>query len=189
MRRRGLIALGLLACLLGMSGCDQPEMANQPKYETYEAVAREWPDHQSARVPPANTVARDTDLDARSDHFPLDLTQELLDRGQQRYEVQCVPCHGRVGYADGMVVQRGFPAPPSFHTDRLRDAPLSHIYDVITHGYGVMYSYADRVKPVDRWAIAAYIRALQVSQHMPANALDTKQRAALDAAEAGGGAP
>ncbi|GAB3681568.1 c-type cytochrome [Salinisphaera aquimarina] len=165
--------------VLGVAGCSQPKMENQPKYETYEN-APDWPDGQSARTPPAGTVARDAQLAPRPDHLPVPLTQALLDRGQQRFEINCLPCHGRVGYADGMVVQRGFPKPPSFHSERLRHAPLSHFYDVMTDGYGVMYSYADRVEPADRWAIAAYIRALQQSQHTPVAALDPAQRQALN---------
>jgi len=188
MSRAGAILV--LALVLGLAGCSQPKMENQPKYEAYEK-ADTWPDGLSARVPPAHTVARDTDLAPRPERMPMPLTKSLLDRGQDRYEVNCLPCHGRVGYADGMVVQRGFPAPPSFHSDRLRDAPLSHFYDVITDGYGVMYSYADRVKPADRWAIAAYIRALQQSQHTNVDTLDADQRAALarGGAERDGGTP
>ncbi|HLV81420.1 MAG TPA: cytochrome c, partial [Chthonomonadaceae bacterium] len=83
---------------------------------------------------------------------------------QQRFDIYCSPCHGQAGYVDGMIVQRGFPAPPSYHSDRLRKAPIGHFFDVMTNGYGIMYSYADRVTVPDRWAIAAYIRALQRSQ-------------------------
>lgn len=174
----GPALFGLVLALV-LAGCSQPKMEDQPKYEAYEKAGT-WPDGQSARLPPAHTVARDTDLDPRPERMPMELTEALLDRGQDRYEVNCLPCHGRVGYADGMVVQRGFPAPPSLHTDRLREAPLSHFYDVITGGYGVMYSYANRVKPADRWAIAAYIRALQQSQHTNVETLDAGQREQLE---------
>lgn len=179
MSPRYLTALFALAATLGLAACSQPKMENQPKYEAYE-TAPDWPDGQSARRPPAGTVARDARLGPRPDSLPMPLDKALLDRGQRQYEINCLPCHGRVGYADGMVVQRGFPKPPSFHTDRLRAVPLSHFYDVITDGYGVMYSYSDRVEPDERWAIAAYIRALQTSQHVPASALDAPQRAALE---------
>lgn len=113
---------------------------------------------------------------------PLAITPALLARGQQRYEIYCAACHGLDGRGDGTVVQRGFPAPPTYHSERLRQAPDSHFYNVITHGYGVMYPYADRVAPRDRWAIVAYIRALQLSQHVPAAKLSAQDRAVLDAA-------
>ena len=99
--------------------------------------------------------------------IPVPITAELLGRGQERYGIYCAVCHGADGYGQGMIVQRGFPAPPSFHTDRLREAPAGHFFDVMTRGYGVMYPYASRVTPEDRWAIVAYIRALQFSQHAP----------------------
>ena len=91
------------------------------------------------------------------------MTLALLERGHERFEIACAPCHGRAGDGHGIIVERGFPAPPAFHIDRLRAAPVQHFYDVITHGYGAMFAYADRVVPRDRWAIAAYIRALQAS--------------------------
>jgi mono/diheme cytochrome c family protein len=92
------------------------------------------------------------------------ITPALLARGRERFEVFCAPCHGFGGAGDGMIVQRGFPHPPDYNAARLRSAPARHFYDVITNGYGVMYSYATRVPPPDRWAIAAYIRALQLSR-------------------------
>lgn len=181
MTRLGIVVLctPIVALIIALTGCSQPKMENQPKYETYES-APGWDNDQSARHPPPGTVARDANLERRADSLPMPLTEGLLDRGQRQFEVNCLPCHGRVGYADGMVVQRGFPRPPSFHSERLRKAPLSHFYDVISDGYGVMYSYADRVEPDDRWAIAAYIRALQQSQHTPVGELDAPQRAALN---------
>lgn len=96
---------------------------------------------------------------------PLPMTLATLRRGQGRYDIYCAPCHSEAGDGDGMVARRGFPHPPSYHTERLRKAPDAHFYAVITNGYGAMYSYADRVNPQDRWAITAYIRALQLSQH------------------------
>jgi mono/diheme cytochrome c family protein len=93
------------------------------------------------------------------------VTPALLERGQDRYRIFCTPCHSERGDGRGMIVQRGFPPPPSYHLQRLRDAPVQHFYDVITQGYGAMYPFADRVPPADRWAIAAYIRALQRSQN------------------------
>ncbi len=100
----------------------------------------------------------------RAKTFPRPLTMALLERGRQRFDIYCAPCHSPLGDGDGMVARRGFPHPPSYHTERLRKAPDRHFYDVITDGYGIMHSYADRVAPADRWAIVAYIRALQKSQ-------------------------
>lgn len=99
------------------------------------------------------------------EEFPVPVTRELLDRGQERYNIYCGVCHGPVGSGDGMIVRRGFPQPPTYHDDRLRNAPVGHFYDVITNGWGKMNSYAHVVQPADRWAIVAYIRALQVSQN------------------------
>ena len=97
--------------------------------------------------------------------IPLPLSRATYRRGHERYDIFCAPCHSVLGDGDGMVVRRGFPAPPSYHSERLRSAPDSHFYAVISHGYGVMYAYADRLSPQDRWAVVAYIRALQLSQH------------------------
>jgi hypothetical protein len=113
--------------------------------------------------------------------FPIPITRDLLERGRERFDINCSPCHGRTGEGNGMIVQRGFPAPPSYHIDRLRQAPVGHFFDVITQGYGVMYSYAERVAPADRWAIAAYIRALQLSQHATLAEVPPAQRAPLEA--------
>ena len=107
----------------------------------------------------------------RAKSIPYPITMDLLKRGQQRFDIYCAPCHSRLGDGDGRIARRGFPHPPSYHIDRLRNAPDRHFYDVITHGYGVMYPYADRVSPEDRWAIVAYIRALQLSQDAPREAL------------------
>ena len=169
-----------LVALLLLAACEQ-KMANQPRFEAYEA-APGWEDDQSARQPVPGTVAREEDLAALAPSLPMPLTRELLERGRQRFEIYCMPCHGKSGYGDGMVVQRGFPAPPSFHTPRLRQLSLRHYVDVITEGYGVMYPYAARVPRADRWAIAAYIRALQLSQHASSAALTDAERIALDGA-------
>ena len=99
-----------------------------------------------------------------ADTFPFAITGQDLDRGRERYNIYCTPCHGRAGDGEGMIVQRGFSAPPSYHIERLRKAPAGHFFDVITNGYGRMFSYASRVSPEDRWRIVAYIRALQLSQ-------------------------
>lgn len=99
------------------------------------------------------------------EEFPVPVTKELIDRGQERYNIYCIVCHGPTGNGDGMVVRRGFPKPPTYHDDRLRNAPVGHFFDVMTNGWGKMNSYAYQVPPADRWAIIAYIRALQVSQN------------------------
>jgi mono/diheme cytochrome c family protein len=118
----------------------------------------------------ASTGARKllTIAEIRTMSIPAPVTRQLLDRGRERFNIYCSPCHGRTGDGNGMIVQRGFPQPPSFHLDRLRSAPDGHYYDVITNGFGVMFNYAYRVKPDDRWAITAYIRALQLSRNADA---------------------
>ena len=100
----------------------------------------------------------------RAGSIPFPVTHKIVLRGEERYNIYCSPCHGRLGDGNGMIVERGFPRPPSFHIDRLRQAPDGHYYDVITNGFGVMFSYAARVTPEGRWAITAYIRALQRSR-------------------------
>jgi mono/diheme cytochrome c family protein len=154
MRLGALIAI--VASGLAVSACDN--MANQPKRLPYElpfGAEAHWP-----MLPPSGIVARD---DRSAPPGPPPVTMALLERGQERFDIYCAPCHSRVGDGQGMIVQRGFPAPPSYYIERLRKAPVQHFYDVITNGYGAMYSYADRVAPADRWAIVAYIRALQAS--------------------------
>ena len=111
---------------------------------------------------------------------PLPIDHATLARGRERFDIYCSPCHSIAGDGDGMVVRRGFPSPPSYHTDRLRNAPDAHFYSVITNGYGMMYSYSDRVAPADRWAIVAYIRALQLSQNARIGDVPPAQRAALE---------
>jgi mono/diheme cytochrome c family protein len=103
------------------------------------------------------------------DAFPVPVTKELIDRGQERFNIYCIVCHGPIGNGDGMVVRRGFPKPPTYHDDRLRNAPVGHFFDVITNGWGKMNSYAFQVPPADRWAIISYIRALQATQNPDQN--------------------
>ncbi len=112
--------------------------------------------------------------------FPFPITREVLERGRERFDIYCSPCHARTGDGKGMIVQRGFPPPPSYHIDRLRQAPAGHFFDVMTQGYGVMYSYAARVEPADRWAIAAYIRALQRSHDATLANVPPEQRVRLE---------
>jgi len=110
---------------------------------------------------------------------PFPITMQTLARGRERYDIYCSPCHSIAGDGDGMVARRGFPHPPSYHSDKLRNAPDVHFYNVITNGYGIMYSYADRVELKDRWAIIAYIRALQLSQNARIDDVSPEQRADL----------
>jgi mono/diheme cytochrome c family protein len=141
--------LGLALALL--AGCN--DMTDQPKQTAY-----------GPQVGPAAEPSGTVEFSSRPLAVPA-VTIELLARGQERHRIYCAPCHSELGDGQGMIVQRGFPAPPSYHIDRLRQAPPQYFYDVITDGHGAMYSFADRVRPQDRWAIAAYIRALQLSQN------------------------
>jgi mono/diheme cytochrome c family protein len=144
------LQLAAWAGLLLIGGCN--DMVSQPKQTAYS------PEPGPASVP-ADTVEYDSRLPEAP---PVTLT--LLDRGQERYRIYCAPCHSELGDGRGVIVERGFPPPPSFELDRLRAAPPQYVYDVITQGHGVMYAFADRIVPKDRWAIVAYVRALQRSQ-------------------------
>jgi len=174
MKRGAIRRLAVLSLLLpSLITCDR--MANQPKQLPYERHAGQASNPDL--LPPDGIVARDE----APPPPPPPVTLALLQRGQRRFGIYCTPCHGEVGDGHGMIVERGFPAPPSFDGDRLLAAPSQHFYDVISNGYGVMFSYADRVAPADRWAIAAYIRALQASQHaavagLPPDVRDRLQR-------------
>lgn len=141
----------MLIVLVLLSACD--DMAIQPKQKAY-----------SPQVGPAKVPLDTVEFQDKPVQTPP-VTLALLQRGQERFRIYCTPCHSEIGDGHGMIVHRGFPEPPSYHTDRLRQAPPKHFYDVITNGHGAMYSFAERVQPADRWAIAAYIRALQRSQH------------------------
>ncbi len=135
----------------------------------------------SMRHPVDGTIARDAPNGPAA--APTLIDQALLDRGHERFEIFCTPCHGRAANGEGMIVQRGFPHPPSFVEGKLREAKSQVFYDAITNGYGAMYSYADRVAPADRWAIIAYIRALQLSQNVNVASLPSEDRAKLEAAK------
>jgi mono/diheme cytochrome c family protein len=161
-----------LAATLALAGCDN--MANQPRLKPYEVKYGAQIDWPAKPVP--NTIAHDDSGEAPA---PPPVTMALLERGRERFDINCSPCHGRTGEGDGTIVKRGFPNPPSYFSEKLRDAPSQHFYDVITHGYGVMYPYADRVEPADRWAITAYIRALQASVSASLADVPTEKRSAL----------
>jgi len=150
--------ISILAFLL-LTGCDL-SMKQQTKAGP-QSSPELWPGGPPRRAAPAGTIAEGALAEARALATPPPLTPALIDRGQDRYDVFCAVCHGRTGDGDGPVVKRGFPAPPSYHIARLAAAPPGYIVDAITHGHGVMYSYADRVAPADRWAIAAYVKVLQ----------------------------
>jgi mono/diheme cytochrome c family protein len=169
---------------LFLAGC-HTDMWVQPKYqnplsmEKSPSGAHVFADSSVSRPLVPGTVARDhlQEDDAfytgfkngkLIDYFPIPVTKELIMRGQDRFTIYCVPCHGQLGNGQGMIAQRGFELRRpvgNYHTDRLRKMPIGHFYDVMTNGYGAMFSYASRVEPQDRWAIAAYIRVLQLSQN------------------------
>jgi mono/diheme cytochrome c family protein len=175
-------ALSLLLAGVTLAGCGKLNMADQRKDKTWDANTF-LPNGQVVQSPPAGVVAHG--LPGAPAPQPARIDAALLDRGQQQFDIDCAPCHGRSGDGYGMIVQRGFPHPPPLYSDALRQAKASHFYDVITNGHGLMYSYADRVTPADRWAIVAYIRALQASAGVAASRLDAQDLAALSG-KAGG---
>jgi mono/diheme cytochrome c family protein len=155
-------------------------MDDQPKYHEYEPSGL-FRNGRVLQAPVAGTVARDERAQAAEAERPA-LNAALLARGHAQVDVFCAPCHDRVGTGDGIVVQRGFPHPASFHDEKLRAADDQHFIDAIAKGYGTMYAFADRVRPRDRWAIVAYIRALQLSQHAALDDVPAGKRADLEAA-------
>jgi mono/diheme cytochrome c family protein len=194
------VLLAVSAAGLLLAGCRQ-DMHDQPKFKPLGETGF-YADKRESRPLLANTVARGdlrdgdpefytgkTGKDGKDDVevFPIAVTQEFIERGHQRFDVFCSPCHGRLGNGMGMIVRRGFKQPPSYHIERLRTAPVGHFYDVITNGYGAMYNYAAQVTPRDRWAIVSYIRALQYSQNVKVTDLSADARAKLPSLT--GGAP
>lgn len=155
-----------------LAGCDHlhQDMGNQPKNLPL-SPSDFFADGRSERMPVENTVSRDSmDNDQLmvtkdSNNFPMPVNQGLLERGQERYRIFCSPCHGIQGDGNGMVVLRGMKRPPTFHQDRLRQSPNGYVYDVVTNGFGQMYSYSAQIPPRDRWAIVSYVRALQLSRN------------------------
>jgi mono/diheme cytochrome c family protein len=164
-------------------------MHDQPKFKPLRE-SDVFSDHRSARAPVEGTVARghldDDELLATgkvngqdATEFPWPVTSEVMARGRERYDVFCSPCHDRTGSGDGMIVRRGYRRPPSFHVDRMRQAAVGHFFDVVTNGFGAMPDYRAQVPVPDRWAIAAYIRALQASQHATLDAVPPAEREKL----------
>jgi mono/diheme cytochrome c family protein len=171
---RGKRAALTLALIAGLAGCRQ-QMANQPRYDPYEP-SDFFADGMSARPRLAGTVARgEAGVDPyfetgkingqEGDAFPFPVTADVMQRGHERFDIYCSECHGRLGDGNGMIPSRGYRRPPSFHTETLRAAKVGHFFDVMTNGFGVMPSYRTMIPPSDRWAIVAYIRALQLSQN------------------------
>jgi mono/diheme cytochrome c family protein len=197
--RSGARTVAIAAACCALVGCRQ-DMHDAPRYTALQKSTF-FADGAASRPLVANTVARGQ---LREDEllytgklngqaaaeFPMPVTKAVLDRGQERFNVYCSPCHGRTGEGNGMIVQRGFRQPPSYHDERLRNAPVGYFFDVMTNGFGAMQDYAAQVPVTDRWAIAAYIRALQFSQRATVNDVPADRRADLDRpAAAAPGAP
>jgi mono/diheme cytochrome c family protein len=189
--RARLLAVGLLAASVGAGAACRQDMHDAPRFTALQKNDF-YADHRSERPLIEGTVARgqlraDDALylgkvgDQLVSQLPVPLTTELVARGQDRFNIYCTPCHAKTGLGDGMVVRRGYKQPPSLHEARLRAQPVGYFYDVITRGFGQMPDYAAQIAPKDRWAIVAYVRALQVSQH--ANLADVAEadRPKLDA--------
>ena len=191
--------LAIILVLL-LAGCEREDMASEPKDKPMQPSAF-FADGSSARPPVIGAISRD-DLQTDSlfyrglvnhkpaavfpDHYPTESDapfptrgpelRRVLDRGRQQFTIYCAMCHGDSGDGQGIIVQRGFPVPPSYQLDRLRTAPVGHFFDVINNGYGAMYSYGDRISAADRWAIVAYIRTLQMTQATSVSALSPSQK-------------
>jgi mono/diheme cytochrome c family protein len=178
----------LALCVVATTACRQ-DMHDQPRFEPLEGTTF-FQDGRASRPLVEGTVARDhLRIDEHlytgkvggelAKTFPFAIDKNVLERGQERYNIYCSPCHDKAGTGQGMIVQRGFRPPPSYHIDRLREAPPGYFFDVITNGFGAMYSYADRISPQDRWAIIAYLRVLQLSQNATLDDAPPEQRSQL----------
>jgi len=189
--RTDILALVLLA--LGATACRQ-KMADQPAYRPLQ-YSDFWGDDRSARAPVPGTVARGQLKEdeafytgMRNGEFvnvvPRPVDRNMLERGRERFDIFCAPCHDRLGEGRGMVVRRGFPQPPSLHIDRLREAKPGYVFDVITRGFGRQPDMASQIPVADRWAIVAYLKVLQYSQHAPLSAVPAADRPRLEAAPA-----
>lgn len=185
---RGIL---LAACGLFLAGCNpdvlRQDMANQPKNRPL-SPSDFFADGRSERPLIENTVARGSIAEdflvvpKDSNAFPLPVNEALLERGEARYKIYCTPCHGLQGDGNGMIVMRGMKRPPSYQIDRLREAPNGYYFDVITNGFGAMYPYSAQIPPRDRWAIIAYVRALQLSRNIKASELPESERAKIPSA-------
>jgi hypothetical protein len=183
--------LAVALCLAVVVGC-HTDMYDQPRYEPLEK-SDFFEDHRASRPVIEGTVARG-ELQDDEDFYTgkqdgklvedlpegLDLNLAFVRRGQERFNIFCTPCHGLLGEGDGMIVRRGFRRPPTYHSDRLRGAPIGHFFDVMTNGFATMPDYAEMVPPRDRWAIAVYVRALQWSQYAKPDDLDEPARRRLE---------
>jgi len=199
MKISALVTRGILLAAYGiaLAGCNEEllrqDMANQPKYRP-QTPSDFFGDGRSERPLIENTVARgaiendELIVPKDSNAFPVAVNEALLERGEARYKIYCTPCHGLQGDGNGMIVDRGMKRPPSYHIDRLRQSPNGYYYDVITNGFGSMYSYSAQIPPKDRWAIIAYVRALQLSRNVKASDLPESIRARVLAGGAEGGA-
>jgi len=186
--RFSLRSLILLApMVIGLAGCGntlRQDMANQPRQNPL-SPSEFFPDGRSERPVVENTVVRGAVAEdalfvpKESNAFPLQVSMDLLERGQERYAIFCSPCHGLQGDGNGMVAMRGMKHPPSFHVERLRQEPNGYFYDVITNGFGAMYPYAAQIPPRDRWTIVAYLRALQLSRNAHVAELPAGEREKL----------
>jgi cytochrome c553 len=185
-RRYGV---AIVLASVALAGCRQ-DMHDTPRYEPLERSTF-FRDGQASRPLVANTVARGQLREDRhlfegvvegrpAEAFPMPITATVLERGRDRFNVFCSPCHGRTGEGNGMIVQRGFRRPPSYHDERLRGAPAGYFFDVMTRGFGAMQDYSAQLAADDRWAIAAYIRALQLSQHATVDDVPADRREELD---------
>ena len=190
---RSKVTFAILAAALLAAGCRQ-DMHDAPRYEAFEANST-FADNRASRTAPAGTVARGWLRDDEAlytgklagqpvDEFPFAIGRAELLRGQERFNIYCTPCHGKLGDGNGMVVSRGLRQAASYHQDRLRQEKLGYFYDVITNGFGAMQGYAEQIPVRDRWLIVAYVRTLQLSQHASVNDVPADHRGALAAASA-----
>jgi mono/diheme cytochrome c family protein len=177
-----IMLCSLPACRRDMFTQPKSNPLNASDFFQDGAASRPIPPHTVARSDVGNDDAFFTGIVGTNlvTTIPSPVTHAMLERGRECFEVNCVPCHGETGEGNGIVVQRGFPSPPSYHIERLRNAPIGHFFDVMTHGYGAMYPFASRVTPEDRWAIAAYIRALQLSENATLADVPTNELAQLE---------
>lgn len=194
MRNKGYTLALLATVALVGAGCRQ-DMHDAPRYEAFEASSS-FPNGSASRTAPAGTVARGWLRDDEAlytgkvagqivDQFPFPIAHADLERGQQRFNIYCTPCHGKLGDGQGMVVQRGLRQAASYHQDRLRQEKAGYFFDVISNGFGAMQGYAEQIPVRDRWLIVAYVRALQLSQHASVNDVPADKRAELDASAPG----